>query len=273
MKESILGTVSAEKAGRITCGPARKGATEPCLSFVSNVHHLIHYIGVPIVLAAKLDETLRLINDAMPGPKREVINYTKAISDDKRLALDLLLTRTVDYFLTYISGLLALAYQKYPGTLGAVPVKLSEILRYSDRDEIIKAAIDEYVRGLSYQGLRQLQDDIRNKVGFRLFVDQADISFAVEAVEIRNVLVHNDGLADSRLTRSNPKYRGQEGKRVTGYDAFEMVHFLTIAVDVIDISAVEKWDLPAGKIQVPHFCHRLGSVRQSSTNSSMPEDD
>ena len=256
---SILDRVSSEAAGRITCGPPREEATEPCLSFISNVHQLMHYIATPIVLAAKLDETLELIFE-WESEAVGLINYTDAIADDSRLSLDLMLIRTVDHFLTYISGLLTLVFEKYPKALSAIPVKLGEILQYSDRDEVVRASIHEHVRGLSYNGLQQLQEEISSKVGFRLFKDTQDSNFAIEAVEIRNVLVHNNGYVDSRLAKNISKYSEMKGKPVAGYSALRMVHFLTIAVQEIDIAAVVKWKLPAGQNQPPHFCHRLGPV-------------
>ena len=260
MERSILSTVSDASAGRITCGPPREGATEPCLSFIANVHQLMHHLASPIRLAAKLDETISDlikiqelvvemagINQSPP----EVINYSVAIKDDRKLSGDLYLTRTTDYFLTYVSGLLTLIFQKYPEALGAVPIKLNDVLHYTDRDAIVKAAIDEYVRAQSYHGLRQLQGEIKNKVGFRLFPDSKDMQFAVEIVEIRNVLVHNDGYVDSRLAKANRKYRDMEGQIITGYNAIEMVNFLTVAVQEIDIAATEKWELPPGKRTLP----------------------
>jgi hypothetical protein len=222
----------------------------------------MHYIGTPLILAQSLDELLSVMNNALPT-QLPVINYTEIANSDMRLlGGDLMLVRVADHFLTYISGLLTLVFRKYPNALGEVPIKLSDVLYFGGQDAIIGAAVDEYVRGRSYNGLRQLEEDVNNKVGFRLFADRKDREYAREIIQVRNVLVHNDGLIDSRLARENPKFRDKIGETISGYNPLLMVDFLTVAVQEIDIAAQEKWSLPVGDLRVPHFCHRLGGLHR-----------
>jgi hypothetical protein len=177
------------------------------------------------------------------------------------LVAEMVLARSVDDFLTYISHLMKLLFQLKPEILqDAVQVRLADILKFPERDSVIQYAIDDYVRKLSYQSLSELYRDLKNRTAFQLFTSEAQLKAAMEAVAIRNVLVHNNGIVDSRLSDLVPRYRGHEGHRITDFNAISFRNQLILAVIDIDQRAQRKWSLPKGTSEVPHLCHRFDSL-------------
>lgn len=259
MGAGVLENATYEKAGKVTCGPARSDATDPSLDFVSNVHHLMHFLATPFALANKLDRTLEILFDD-PSEESDLINYSEAIRGDAVLAGEIQVIHCVDHFLTYISHLLALLFRQKPEILSHAQINLADVIRLPDKDAVIRYAVDEYVRRVSYQGMIGLYRDVKNKVGFQLFTEEQDLNFAVECVAVRNILVHNSGIVDSAMVAECPKYRSMEGGRVTGYAPQRMSDFIVLAAEDIDARAKAKWGLPAGRGRSPHLCHRLGKI-------------
>ena len=250
---------NAPKADRLLCGPPPENATQPCLDFLNNEHRLFHYIGTVFILAERLDTTLDLLFPD-PGERRLAINYTEVVADDRRIVEEILITRTVDFFLTYVSHLLKVLYYHKPEILQQnIQVRLSDILRLPDRATVIQYAIDDYVRKLSYQGLRDLYQDIKRQTGFRLFVTEDALSSAIVAIGIRNILVHNNGVVDSRLAADVSDYRNRLGKPVGKFEALTMARSLVEAVASIDDRARRKWGLPPGRPRLSNKCGRLAS--------------
>jgi hypothetical protein len=174
------------------------------------------------------------------------------------LVAELVLTRAVDDFLTYISHLMKLLFQRKPEILQtAVNVRLADILSLPDRDSVVQYAIDGYVRKLSYQSLSELYRDLKARTSFQLFTSETRLNAAMEAVAIRNVPVHNNGIVDTRIGDLVARYRGHEGRHVADFNAVGFRNQLILAVIDIDKRARAKWDLPGGTSEVPHLCHRF----------------
>ena len=178
------------------------------------------------------------------------------LQEQSDLVAEMIVTRTVDNFLTYIAHLMKLLFVQKPEILQDTgQVKLSDILKFADRGSIVQYAIDDYVRKMSYQSLNELCRDLKRKTSFNLFANEAVLKTAVEAVAIRNVLVHNNGLVDTRLAGLLRRYRGHEGHRVGDFDAVSVRNQLILAVVDMDRRALAKWNLPKGTTEVPHLCH------------------
>jgi hypothetical protein len=196
-----------------------------------------------------------------PEERVELIKYEAILNEDKDLMAGLIANRSVDDFLTYVSHLMKLPFHTKPEILQAtVQIKLADALRLPNRESIIQYAIDEYVQKLTYQSLRDLYRDLKNRTDFQLFTSPTWLNAAVEAVAIRNVLVHNNGLVDTRLAEIVQRYKGKEGQRVVDFNPTTLQSLLVLAVIDIDERARKKWGLPGGTMTVPHMCHRLESV-------------
>lgn len=114
-----------------------------------------------------------------------------------RFVMEMMLVRGADNFLTYISELLALVFTSRPETLkSAETVKLEEILQHATMDDLVKRLAERRVERLSYQGMKDLQKDLTERLSFEIFPSSEPLSRAMRIIEIRNLLVHNRGIVN-----------------------------------------------------------------------------
>ncbi|WP_367131149.1 hypothetical protein [Saccharothrix sp. HUAS TT1] len=274
------------QAGALMCNPRAGETTDPYRIFTSRVHSFWHFIGRIYKVASRMDETLDSLSEIYKFDRNDLMRYSDRLTEDRGIIGELLLTRTTDAFLTYVSRLLGLLFREKPEILqNVVTVPLAAVLNAPDKDSIIGYAVDKYVQDLSYKSLRDLYRDIKNKCDFQLFTDVAVLNTAVEAVGLRNVIVHNNSVVDERLARDAAKYGNSIGHVATQYNALDMMSTLILAAFDIDTRARAKWGLPQGVLKVSHECHIyendieanerrtrvLAHVRKSHTESNENE--
>ncbi|WP_158689400.1 hypothetical protein [Streptomyces viridosporus] len=257
-------------AGKLLCGPIPVSATDPLRSFLANQHKLLHFFGGIFRLAQRMDQTLDVLFEEQTSesgrPLREgMFQYEREMRKDQEIIDDLRVMRCVDHFLTYISQLLGLLFTENPHMLAHSnsEYKLKDVLRHPDMNAFLRHAAESEVRSLSYKGMRELYRDIKGKFGFRIFEDAGDLNFAVEAVAIRNLLVHNNGIIDSRFSSEVARFKGDEGNKVRSFHATHIETFFTLAAADIDERARLKWGLPAGSAEFSHECRRFDSVAEN----------
>src|SRR5438128_220722 len=89
------------------------------------------------------------------------------------LIAEIILPRTIDLFLTYITDLITLVCRTNPRTLASKSTfTVEEILEYDTMDELLEAIIDKRVTGLAYSGMNKLLSEINTRWGFDLFPDE-----------------------------------------------------------------------------------------------------
>jgi hypothetical protein len=170
------------------------------------------------------------------------------------LLLELVLTRTVDNFLCFLTDLLALIYKAKPEMLrSSENEKLDFVLQFPDMDQLRSAIAEKRVERLSYLGLRELSEYIDSQMAFKLFEADDDLHRAALIVELRNLCVHARGVVGNTSTNRFPEMKAQLGKRielstskVTGYRKF-----LEDCVFDIDLRATSKFFLPSRALPAP----------------------
>lgn len=165
-----------------------KLATQPCAvffsyqddvvwSYVTSVNHILDKIQI--------------------DPQSEPTGEFRALFRFHKVVSEMLLVRVVDNFLSYVSELLALVFTSKPETLRSnETVKLEEILQYGTMEDLIQHITEKRVERLSYQGMRDLNKDLAERLGFELFLSPEDLSHAVRLVEDRNLIVHSRGIVN-----------------------------------------------------------------------------
>lgn len=148
-----------------------------------------------------LDDLVSLLYAGKPEELRLYLAEPKAgasqVKKFARFVTDMILVRGTDNFLTYVAELLALIFTARPETLkSSETVKLEEILDYSTMSDLIQRLAERRVERLSYQGMRDLQKDLLEKLNFEIFVSQELLARAVRIIENRNLVVHNRGIVN-----------------------------------------------------------------------------
>lgn len=172
----------------------------------------------------------------------------------KSLLLELVLTRTVDNFLCFLSDLIALIYKAKPEMLrSSESEKLDFILQFTDMDQLRSAVAEKRVERLSYLGLRELSDYIESQMSFQLFGSPDRLQEAARIVELRNICVHARGVVSSRSTKRFPELKDQLGKRIdlSSSKVTSDRKFIEDCVFDIDARATSKFSLPARQLPAP----------------------
>ena len=159
----------------------------------------------------------------------------------------MLLCRSVDIFLTYLTELLGLIYKTRPEALRSnEKLSYEEILSCQNFDELVHVMIEERVDSLSYKGFSKLHNDIQEKLGLVLFETNVGFSKANLIVELRNVFVHNRGMISRRFQERVPNHPAQIGEQIIPVPVEMLGHsiFLLDSVMDIDARAIAKFGLP-----------------------------
>jgi hypothetical protein len=239
--------------------PLPETATQACSRYAREVTDLLGFVGFVAQMAMRSDEVQRVaaeaLRDGASDQERERYDATlatggaavKELRKQRHLLLQMVLSRGVDNFLTYVSELLALVFRMRPETLrSGEMVQLNEVLRHDSINELVNALADRRVSRLAYLGMRELSDDLAGKLDLRLFEGDADLERAVEVIEIRNLIAHNRGVVNETFLRRLPRSDARDGDLV----ALEVdrvmseLKFLTERVFDIDQRAVSKFGLP-----------------------------
>ena len=163
-----------------------------------------------------------------------------------RFVIGMMLVRGADNFLTYVSELLALVFTSRPETLkSGETVRLDEILQHSTMDDLVKRLAERRVERLSYQGMRDLQKDLSEKLSFELFPSPESLVRAVRVIEIRNLLVHNRGIVNRAFQTKTGDSSVALGTliRLSPRDVVSELDFLARSVLEMDERAALKFGL------------------------------
>jgi hypothetical protein len=164
------------------------------------------------------EDLVKIVYDSEPDVLKSLLAEPKqGLANVKRFArfvMEMILVRGTDNFLTYISELLALVFTGRPETLkSGETVKLEEILQYSTMPDLVHHLAERRVERLSYQGMRDLQKDLAERLNIEIFLSDESLSRAVRIIETRNLVVHNRGILNRTFQTKANDFSG--GLRLT----------------------------------------------------------
>jgi hypothetical protein len=162
----------------------------------------------------------------------------------------MILARSVDNFLTFISEQLILIYNAKPQMLRASDQKIAwdALLGYDALEEPVAALLDRRVDALAYKGLKDLAKDLEQHIG--LFSAEEDLAKGAEIVEQRNLKVHNRGIINnisvSRLSACSDRVGQQLMLSVN--EVMTKALLLRLSALDLDLRASEKFSLARKRI-------------------------
>lgn len=210
--------------------------------------------------SSHIDESARIAHKALalvdkPGPEE----YEKGLKDiDDRgavmelrrryreIVLEMMLSRGVENFLTYLSEMLGAIFRARPETMrSSATIRVDEVLKHSSMDEFVSYLAEKQVNQLSYQGMRDLAAYVDQKMNFSILPRADDLDNAVRIVEYRNLIVHNRGLVNALFRDRVPGISIPIGQPLDYEfaDVMDDISFLARCVFFIDAEAVQKFGL------------------------------
>lgn len=234
--------------------------------YFQDYHRLIDFVEFISALATNTDKMAVIAAKALletgdSDPEEEKAHHRKTIEEEgtgalknlrafRQLILQTMVSRGVDNFLTYLSQLLSLLFRTKPETLRSnEQTRLDFVLQYSTMNDLVDALAEKRVTDLSYAGMRQLSDYLREKLGLELFTDEAALERAIFLIEVRNLIAHNRAIVNNIFLskiRSRKESIGKLGEPLTLEvdNVFDGVMFLANMVAEIDMRAAAKFGLP-----------------------------
>jgi len=184
---------------------------------------------------------------------------------------EMLTARQVDNFLTYIVQLLTIVFAARPEMLRSHEhVRVDLVLSHPDKESLVRALIERRVDRLAYLGMRELEDDLQQRLGFSLFTTPGDLEAAVTLIETRNVIVHNRGIVSKIAASRAPTLAPELGKLVglTSNKLTEHRAFFWKLVREIDDRAVKKFRLsPVGALNAAEISEPPNKPLQPASGS------
>ena len=149
---------------------------------------------------------------------------------------ELMVVRLVDNFLSFISETLQACMSKKPELLrSSDQIKVADVLRFSNRKELVDFLVNRKLNELSYGGLRGIEEFLAQRLNVALVADDAERIPLSVAIELRNIYTHNRGVVNelflSRLQRHDHPYEFVEGQRFQA-DFDEIVGFANCLFDL-----------------------------------------
>lgn len=160
--------------------------------------------------------------------------------------MQMLFSRFVDSFLTYVSEILVTIFRAKPEALrSGEQVKLEDILKHHNMEDLVNFLVERKVHRLSYQGLGELNLALKNELGFPLFVDVGELASAKALVEQRNLLAHSRGVVNQIFLQRvpNSQYKIGEKIEIDTQSLAQTLQFLALVVVQVDGRAVTKFGI------------------------------
>jgi hypothetical protein len=240
--------------------------TEPCQRFFRSFYQLWTFLGWILSMHVKIQDVAKTAAGALlyaaklpgladlvsveestrcenqlgegVGPREVAVNY-------KNLIREMWLCRAADSYLTYLSEELALVFRTRPETMKSPEsVKLDVILGYSKMEDLISALAERRVHDLSYQGMQDLTDYLKERLGFDLFPVAQQLNDVRRIVETRNLIVHNRGVVNRVFLSRLPSYPAKPGEQIDLSRSLTDTLVLAQSVADIDPRAAAKFRLP-----------------------------
>lgn len=209
----------------------------------------VNFVGqLPRHVDASLDRFSKILDEKEEPPSKV---FQRGFDPFRPLVGEVLLTRAVDSFLTYISELLALVFREKPKALRAARGKLDVgyVLGFDSQEELREAIAEREVRRSAYSGMPELAKWFQDHLGFALIPDRKQRRYITRLVEKRNLITHHRGVIDHRYIAKCGRDDGRVGEAIdVRHDGAHGYARLAEAVWDIDARAADKWHLKRGPL-------------------------
>jgi hypothetical protein len=222
-------------------------ATVPAGHFFSSYMELFGFVNFVAALPRHVDDMVEQLDEALgtEGEDRAVKVFQRGLDPFRPLIAEVMLTRAVDSYLTYVTELLTLVFRERPETLRSkATIRVDFALGFDSLEELRAGIAEEKVDDLAYRGMAELAKWVEDALGFALIPERGSRKKIERLVEKRNLIVHHRGVIDNRYIRQCGARDGAVGDSIDARDdASEAIALLAEAVWDADRRAAEKWKL------------------------------
>lgn len=211
-------------------------------------------------MAASMDHVQQLAAEALRTDNDVNENEEKAdhktmidvLKENRQFFLEITIVRHIENYLNYLSELLYEIFTSRPETLrSSDKVEISRVLAHASIQDFVRAAAERKVDSLSYSSFSDLVDFFQDRFGLTIISSEYE-SVVVEAIETRNISVHNRCLINDRYCSRTGVDSNQIGNRKDIYIGTlnELVPSLFDVVKELDVSARKKLKLKGRRFAI-----------------------
>jgi hypothetical protein len=229
---------------------------------------------------------------ASVGDKEYVANFEKVQQNPQPMfrklqsfggyQSELMIIRLVDNFMCFLSETLQACMSKKPELLRSKEqIKTEDVLRFTNRRDLVDFLVNRKLNELSYGGLRGIEEFLNQRLNIALVNNDDERSRLSIAIELRNIYTHNRGVVNelflSRMAGHRHDYNFVQAKRFRA-DFDEIVGFANNLFDVairLDGQALAKFGLQKKRYvtwDAPRIAQLRKDVdRKDASNGSPPK--
>jgi hypothetical protein len=131
---------------------------------------------------------------------------------------EIMIIRSVDNFMSFVSETLQGCMSKKPELLRSKEqIRTEDVLRFSNRRDLVDFLVNRKLNELSYGGLRGIEEFLDQRLNLALVNNDHERTRLSIAIELRNIYTHNRGVVNelflSRLAAHEHAYKFVQGKR------------------------------------------------------------
>jgi len=207
------------------------------LHLVGSADHVVKIATEALISVTDSEEERRRMKEKahQPGPLDE-------LKRQRQLILEIVLVRHIEAYLNYLAGLLFEIFTQRPETLrSSDQVEVSRVLQHKSIQELVHELAQRKVDSLSYSSFDDLAAFFSARFGLEIVQQDAVVTIK-EAIETRNISVHNRCIVNERYVARTGADPGRIGKRRTLVirDLDQLIPLLCQSVRSLDRAARKK---------------------------------
>lgn len=212
----------------------KRKITQACKCFFETTKHIDNFFAHVIFTTKRIDEmrlhavqALAQIHEKELKPEDMQEVAMDCLNQYVGLLLEMWLCRIVECYQNYLSSILKDVFYCCPDVLkSGEMIKLDEILRYSRMDDFIRELSERKVSSLSYSSFDDLFNFFDKKLGIKI-TDEANKNLIREAIETRNISIHNNCIINRRYIT-----KLRESEELIGHKKKIKKEFLATIIDI-----------------------------------------
>ena len=165
---------------------------------------------------------------------------------------EIILVRHIENYLNYLSGLLFEIFTERPETLkSSRTITLETVFNHDNMDALVRTIAQREVDSLSYESFEHLAGYFSEHFGLALF-SRRQVASVAEAVETRNISVHNRCTINERYVKKTGRPKSLIGTRrsLSMEELATLVPLLAEGVRKLDSQARKKLKLRGTRFDV-----------------------
>lgn len=229
-----------------------RSGTDAAIQFFLSFRQINEFLRFVVNMAGHIDSAAKHVHDTLvkvtddPVEKERLVKKwaeRRSPVDDlkkhRQFLMEVVLVRHIENYLNYLSSLLREIFLTRPEALrSSEKIELDMILRHDSIDDLVRTITERKVESLSYSSFSELAEYFKEKFHIQL-VSTEDLSCVVDAIETRNISVHNRCIINHRFvsrTGSNADAIGQL-RELWVQDIEAIAQQLGKSVKAIDVAA------------------------------------